>query len=60
MCVMKHLLMDPAFPDLVAQAATAERESELRRRRAEPEPRDPAEAFLNLLARLEVASTRLW
>jgi hypothetical protein len=59
---MRHMLMDPAFPDLVAAAAAAERESELKAERHEPEkkPEDPAEAFLNLLRQLDVASTRLW
>jgi hypothetical protein len=59
---MKHMLMDPAFPDLVAAAAAAEREQELHRpRRApEPEPEDLADAFLTFLGKIHLASTRLW
>ena len=59
---MKHMLMDPAFPDLVAKAATEERKSELAAANddAEPAPRDPMELFLDLLAKMEVAATRVW
>jgi hypothetical protein len=59
---MKHMLMDPAFPDLVAADAAAEREQELQRSRhaPEPEPEDLADAFLTFLGKIHVASSRLW
>jgi len=58
---MKHMLMDPAFPDLVAAAAAAELDELQRPRNApEPEPEDLADAFLTFLSRIHVASTRLW
>lgn len=59
---MKHMLMDPAFPDLVAAAVAVERENELRRPRNGPEPRpeDLADAFLTFLGKLHFGSSRLW
>jgi hypothetical protein len=56
------MLMDPAFPDLVAEAATEERKGELRATNgvAKTPPRDPVELFLDLLATMEVAATRVW
>jgi len=58
---MKHLLMDPAFPDLVAAVAVAQRnEPKPPSRRSEPVPDDGADAFLTFLGRMEIASNRLW
>ena len=59
---MKHMLMDPAFPDLVAAAAATQRETELQRpRRAhEPLPEDLADAFLTFLGKIQIAETRFW
>jgi hypothetical protein len=58
---MKHLLMDPAFPDLVAAAAAAQRnEPTSPSRRPPPAPDDAAEAFVTFLGRMEIASSRLW
>jgi hypothetical protein len=63
---MKHLLMDPAFPDIVGEFAVnefARTSSEFcvcaNDNRAEPadELSDP---LLTALARLEIAATRLW
>jgi hypothetical protein len=56
------MLMDPAFPDLVAEAAAEERKSELRAANddSDAEPRDPVELFLDVLAIMEVAQTRVW
>jgi hypothetical protein len=75
---MKHLLMDPAFPDLVGQWASRG----LAETAAEPcacandnasadEPgvaspelgadaEAPTDAFVTMLARMDVAATRLW
>jgi hypothetical protein len=58
---MKHLLMDPAFPDLVAAVAVAQRnEPKPPSRQPEPIPNDAAETFLTFLGRMEIASSRLW
>jgi hypothetical protein len=59
---MKHMLMNPAFPDLVAAAIAVEREKELRRPRnaPEPKPEDLADAFLTFLGKIRIGSTRLW
>ena len=59
---MKHMLMDPAFPDVVGAAAVAEQECALKRPSdgREPEPEDIADAFLTFLGKLEVASNRIW
>ena len=58
---MKHMLMDPAFPDLVAAAAAAEMDELLRPRNApEPEPEDLADAFLTFLGKIQIAETRFW
>ena len=59
---MRHMLMDPAFPDLVAEAAEEERENELAAASADAEqaPRDPLDLFLDFLATMEVAATRIW
>ena len=62
---MKHLLMNPAFPDLVGQAAASEARREARtspgandnRARLDAELADP---FLTLIGEAEIAATRLW
>jgi hypothetical protein len=60
MCVMKHLLMNPAFPDIVGEAARAEREPRARIHPRQAEQEGAAIAFLDFLGRMEVAATRLW
>ncbi len=61
--MMRHLLTDPAFPDLVA-AAAADAESELRANRSARDRReqrvDNLDAYLTLLGKMEMAATRLW
>jgi hypothetical protein len=59
---MKHMLMDPAFPDLVAAAAAVESENERQRPRGdpEPEPEDLTDALLTVLGKLRIPSTRFW
>ena len=61
--MLKHMLMDPAFPDIVADwAASDEGESAGRgsandnRHAVDP---DPVDALMRL-GRLEIAATRLW
>ena len=57
---MKHLLMDPAFPDLIADWAAKE-QGEREYPAARPERREHlTDAFLHFLGKLEVASNRLW
>ena len=57
---MKHLLMDPAFPDLIADWA-AEEQSERDYPPTRPERCEHlTDAFLDFLGKLEVASNRLW
>jgi hypothetical protein len=57
---MKHMLMDPAFPDLVAAAAAAEKDKALQHRRNRPMPEDAVDAFLTFLGKIQVAPSRLW
>jgi hypothetical protein len=59
---MKHMLMNPAFPDLVAAAAAVESENERQRPRGGPEPgpEDLADALLTVLGKLQIRSTRFW
>ena len=61
---MRHLLMDPAFPDIVAEWAEEEA-----RARYEPaewandnelKPEELADPFLPLLIRAEIDATRIW
>ena len=61
--MLKHMLMDPAFPDLVADWATINgRTPEARnwangnRKNADADHADR----LTVLGRLEIAATRLW
>jgi hypothetical protein len=56
---MKHLLMDPAFPDLVA-AAAQRNEPKSPSRQPKPAADDVADAFLTFLGKMEITSTRLW
>jgi hypothetical protein len=62
---MRHLLMDPAFPDIVGELAA--RELDDRTSAACPcandngdHPSQPADALLTVLGRREIAATRLW
>ena len=60
--MLKHLLMDPAFPDLVANWAATDQGELTRgtgndnRERKSADLADP----LTLLGKLEIAATRLW
>ena len=60
---MRHLLMDPAFPDLIAQWAEEKIKSRTRESANDnaqehtDELRDP---LLDELARLELGATRIW
>ena len=60
---MKHLLKDPAFPDLVTQWAREQRASQARLS-ANDNRGDSADwlgdPLLMQLARLEIAATRCW
>ena len=63
---MRHLLMDPAFPDIVADFAVA-RATEIEvaidicanDNGGEP-ANDLADPLFDLMARREIAATRLW
>ena len=58
---MRHLLHDPAFPDIVGAWATTEAASPANDNDGErPELDDINDPLLLLLARIEVAATRLW
>ena len=62
--MLKRMLMDPAFPDLVADwAASDDDASETRDpandNRENPDT-DPTEPLLTMLGKLEIAATRLW
>ena len=56
---MKHLLMDPAFPDLIPTAAAEEHERKPHNDFVEA-PIDLTDEFLTFLGQAEIASTRLW
>jgi hypothetical protein len=65
---MRHQLMDPAFPDIVGELAARQLEaacgSFLSIPRAcnddDSDDHHLADAFMQLLGRLEIAATRLW
>jgi hypothetical protein len=63
---MKHLLMDPAFPDIVGEYAFAEiRESRANLARCANDngdlpDREIADPLFDMMARQEIAATRLW
>jgi uncharacterized protein (DUF2345 family) len=61
---MRHLLMDPAFPDIVGEWAEKEARDQARRSDGandnhgqHPDSSDP---LLALVARAEIEATRLW
>ena len=61
--MLKHRLMDPAFPDLVADWATSDEDTSDtngcandNRENAKADAADP----LTMLGKLEIAATRLW
>jgi hypothetical protein len=60
----RHLLMDPAFPDIVGEWAKHEARSEAKSAECandnETEHDDLSELMLALAARAEVEATRLW
>jgi hypothetical protein len=61
---MRHLLMDPAFPDIVRESAARPDEDGAcgcaNDNRGEDQPNDLSDPLLAKLAELEVAATRLW
>jgi hypothetical protein len=66
MIPMRHLLMDPAFPDIVGEWAADEAEADAASSRCandngeEDEGNELADPLLAVIAKLEVAATRLW
>jgi len=60
---MKHLLMDPAFPDVVGEWAEGGEDLESAywaNDNQGAEDGDPFDSLLTLLGELNVAATRLW
>lgn len=61
---MRHLLMDPAFPDIVGEWAADEAAAALTGPANDNghggEPEELSDPFLETAIRLEVAATRLW
>ena len=58
---MKHLLMDPAFPDIVGAWAAEERDCANDNHGKDHEPNhDLSDPLLIILAKMEIAATRLW
>jgi hypothetical protein len=59
--MMRHLLMNPNFPDIVSEWAEELNPEELDERNGEPEADqgEPLESFLSL-ARAEIARSRIW
>lgn len=63
---MRHLLMDPAFPDLVAEWASDPAETlgsdacDCANDNGEDYPNEWSDPLLGALDRLEIAATRLW
>ena len=62
--MMRHVLMDPAFPDLVADWAGSHEMSaetyECANDNGTKSANDVADPLLTRLAELEIAATRLW
>jgi hypothetical protein len=61
MKMLKHLLMDPAYPDLVADWAGVDRCEPARNVNDTSERKcsDPVDPLM-MLGQLEIAATRLW
>jgi hypothetical protein len=62
---MRHLLMDPAFPDIVAEwaadlAETGGSACNCANDNGEDSPDDLSDPLIAVLGRLEIAATRLW
>ena len=61
---MRHLLMDPAFPDIVGEWAEQEAREETRRNASANDNHEKGDAasdtLLALVARAEIEATRLW
>jgi len=60
--MLKHLLMDPAFPDLVADWAAIDQGKPACRASNDDRVRKNADSVdpLAMLGKLEIAATRLW
>ena len=61
---MKHLLMHPAYPDIVgewaAEAAPAASAPGTANDNDGEDGEDPGDPFLTMMARIEIAASRLW
>jgi hypothetical protein len=61
---MRHLLMDPAFPDIVGEWAEQEAQFEAGKAASANDNHDEAaelsDPLLALVARAEIEATRLW
>jgi hypothetical protein len=60
---MKHLLMDPAFPDIVGEWAAGESQAQAASGCAndnDGELEELSDPLLTLVARAEIEATRLW
>ena len=60
---MRHLLMDPAFPDVVREWASEPPKDDIRKHVANDNDGgvgDVADPFLTMIARMEIAATRAW
>jgi hypothetical protein len=61
---MRHLLMDPAFPDIVGEWAEQEAKDEASKvpcaNDNHDEPAELSDPLLALVARAEIEATRLW
>jgi hypothetical protein len=60
--MLKHMLMDPAFPDLVADWAANEKPASATcaNDNGQEATDDLADPLLTLLGKQEIAATRLW
>ena len=56
---MRHLLMDPAFPDLVGQLADERKDDRCANDNGE-DLKELSDPLLIALARAEIAATRCW
>ena len=61
---MRHLLMDPAFPDIVGEWASQDAQREVSKAASANDDHDEApelsDPLMALVARAEVEATRLW
>ena len=57
---MRHLLMDPAYPDMVRQLADERKDDRYANDNSSREAEELSDPLLIAFARAEIAATRCW